>query len=165
MSSSSDSSYFSYLSSSPSSELEYGPEYDEIAAYEALAPLWWDDNDWDFSVWSEDGESLTDGEDNLQFLVDGELEPDSDDDRFTWDGFSSPDEEEEEEDYTSSEEYPPVKRFRCGSWDDSDDEDEEDEARADGFSSSDYGDDDGSSADEDEDDDDEDLNGGAGPGH
>ena len=111
MSSSSVSSCCSYQSSSSS---ELIPAYDPIAAYEANAPEWWDERDWNFAIESEDNESLTDGEDNLQFLADGELEPESEDDRFSWDGYSSSDDEEEEEDETSSEEYPPVKRFRCG---------------------------------------------------
>ena len=51
-----------------------------MAAYEALAPLWWDERDFDFNVKSEDEASLTDGEEDLQFLVDGELEEESGDD-------------------------------------------------------------------------------------
>jgi hypothetical protein len=41
--------------------------------------LHWDAKEWDFCAWSEDDESLTDGED-LQFLLDGELEDEDDDD-------------------------------------------------------------------------------------
>lgn len=152
MDSSSASSALSFQSSS-SSDPE--PEHDPIAAYEARAPLWWDARDWDFSVGSEDDESLTDGEDNLQFLVDGELEEESDDDAFSWGADISSDEEEEEvEEDASSDEYPPAKRFRAGSEDDNDDDDdEEDEAPAGGLSS----DEDvaGSSADSGEDGDDE----------
>ena len=158
---SSSSSASSGLSFQSSSSREPTPEYNPIAAYEALAPLWWDEQDWDFAVESEDDESLTDGEDNLQFLVDGELEEESDDDGFSWDGFTSSDEEDETEDDTSSKEYPPVKRFRCGSWDD--DDEEEAEAPAGGFSSSDE-DTAGSSADGSEDGDDEGNDGGAGAG-
>jgi hypothetical protein len=158
-SSSSCSSGLSFQSSR-----EPTPEYDPIAAYEALAPLWWDEQDWDFAVEPEDDESLTDGEDNLQFLVDGELEEESDDDGFSWDGYTSSDEEDETEDDTSSDEYPPVKRFRGGSEDDDDDDDEEEEeARAVGFSSS-SEDTAGSSADGSEDGDDGDSNGGGGAG-
>src|SRR3954469_5430776 len=137
------------------------PEYDPRTAYEALAPLWWDEWDWNSAVESEDDESLTDGEDNLQFLVDGELEEERDDDRFSWDGDISSDEEEEAEDDTSSDEYPPVKRFRAGSWDDDDDdEEEEEEALAGGFSSDE--DSAGSSADDSVDGDDEGTDGGEG---
>ncbi|XP_071683553.1 uncharacterized protein [Lolium perenne] len=40
-----------------------------MAAYEALAPEWWDERDWVFTDGSEDDASLTDREDNLQFLA------------------------------------------------------------------------------------------------
>jgi hypothetical protein len=63
------------------------PEFNSEAAHEACAPLHWDAEEWDFSAWSEDDESLTDGED-LQFLLDGELEDDDDDDE-SWDGYDS----------------------------------------------------------------------------
>ena len=122
--------------------------------HDALAPLWWDEADWDFAVESEDNESLTDGEDNLHFLADGELEEESADDAFSWDGYTSSEEEAGTEDETSSGEYPPMKRFRAGSWDDDDDEDEEEEeVPVDDFSSD--GDAAGSSADDGEDGDDE----------
>jgi hypothetical protein len=39
------------------------PEFDSTAAYEACAPLHWDAEEWDFQAWSEDDESLIDGED------------------------------------------------------------------------------------------------------
>ena len=78
-SSSSTSSGLSYQS--PSSR-EPTPEFEVAAMYETIAPLWWDEAEWDFDVWSEDDESLTDGEDNLQFLVDGNLEEGSDDDSW-----------------------------------------------------------------------------------
>ena len=109
-----------------------------MAIYEALAPQYWDARDWDSSIESEDDEPLTDGEDDLQFLVDGELEAESDDDLFSWEADISSDEEDEEaEEDSTSEEYPPAKRFRAGSDDDDDDDDEEDEAPAGGFDSSD----------------------------
>jgi hypothetical protein len=50
-----------------------------MAAYEACAPLHWDAEDWDFQVWLENDEPLTDGED-LQFLFNGELEDEDGDD-------------------------------------------------------------------------------------
>src|SRR4051812_15594378 len=160
---SSSSSRSSVLSFHSSFSRGSTPEYDPTTAYEALAPLWWDERDWNSTVESGDDESLTDGEDNLQFLVDGELEEESDDDLFSWEGDISSDEEEEAEDDTSSDEYPPVKRFRAGSWDDdNDDEEDEEEAPAVGFSS----DEDlaGSSANGSEDGDDEGSDGGEGAG-
>ena len=144
-SSSSCSSGLSYHS--PSSR-EPTPEFNVAAMYEAIAPQWWDEADWDFDVWSEDDESLTDGEDNLQFLVDGELEEESDD-MFSWGEDISSDEEDKPED-DSSDEYPPTKRFRAGLEDDDDDEEDEEEAPAEGFTSSDE-DTAGSSADGSED--------------
>jgi hypothetical protein len=53
-------------------------EFDPTAAYEACAPLHWDAEEWDFQTWSEDDESLTNGED-LQLLLGGELEEDNND--------------------------------------------------------------------------------------
>jgi hypothetical protein len=38
-------------------------EFDSGAAHEACTPLHWDAEEWDFWAWSEDDESLTDGED------------------------------------------------------------------------------------------------------
>ncbi|KAK1691784.1 hypothetical protein QYE76_008481 [Lolium multiflorum] len=102
------SSASSGLSFQSSPSREPTPEYDPTAAYEALAPPHWDEADWDFSVWSEDDESLTDGEDDLQFLVNGELEEESDDDAFYWGEDISSDEEDEAEEDTSSDEYPPA---------------------------------------------------------
>jgi hypothetical protein len=81
-SSSSDSSN---SSTEPETSQEMTPEFDSKAAYEACAPLHWDTEEWDFWVWLEDDESLTDGED-LQFLLDGELEDEDDDDDVSWEG-------------------------------------------------------------------------------
>ncbi|PUZ66508.1 hypothetical protein GQ55_3G315900 [Panicum hallii var. hallii] len=81
-SSSSASSVISYESES---SREPTPEYDPIAAYEARAPLHWDEEEWDFRYRSEDDESLTDGED-LALLLGAELEEDEDD---AADSFSS----------------------------------------------------------------------------
>jgi hypothetical protein len=79
-------------SSNPSTESkisrEMTPEFDSKAAYEACAPLHWDAKEWDFWAWSEDDESLTDGED-LQFLLDRELEDEDDDDDVPWEGHDS----------------------------------------------------------------------------
>jgi hypothetical protein len=49
------------------------PEFDPTTTYEAFAPLHWDAEEWDFQAWSEDDESLTDGED-VRFLFNGKLE-------------------------------------------------------------------------------------------
>ena len=129
-SSSSNSSAVSYQSSP---FREPTPEVDITAMHNALAPEAWDAAEWDYSVRSkpsEDEASLTDGEADLQFLAEGELEGESADDAFSWGEDLSPSEEEEEagtEDETSSGEYPPLKRFRAGSWDDSDDDAEEED--------------------------------------
>ena len=149
-SSSSNSSGLSFQSAD-SVNREPTPELPPTAAYEALAPQWWDERDWDFAARSEDDESLIDGEEGLQFLVDGELEAESADDMVSWgEDIDSSDEEEEAEEDTSSDEYPPVKRFRAGSSEDTDDDDEDEEAPAANLGSSeeDYA---GSSADDSED--------------
>jgi hypothetical protein len=148
-SSSSCSSGLSFQSAT-SNDREPTPELPPTAAYEALAPQWWDERDWDFAAQSEDDESLTDGEEDLQFLAEGELEAESADDAISWgEDISSSAEEEEAEEDSSSTEYPPVKRFRAGSSEDTDDDDEDEEAPAANISSSseDYA---GSSADDSE---------------
>nr|XP_051220903.1 uncharacterized protein LOC127339039 [Lolium perenne] len=68
-SASSGLSFQSYSSSEPE------PDFDLMAVYEALAPEWWDERDWVFTDESEDDASLTDGEDNLQLLVGGVVDP------------------------------------------------------------------------------------------
>jgi hypothetical protein len=92
---------------------------------------------------------LTDGEDDLRFLIDGELEAESVDDDPPFRGkFTSVTKEEseddedissgtkkEQEDDTSSDE-PPPKRIRGWAWSDEDDDDDEEEASAEGYSSS-----------------------------
>jgi len=157
---SSSSSASSGLSYQSASSREPTPEHDPIAAYEANAPPWWDEQEWDFAIESEDDESLTDGEVDLDFLINGELEQGSDDDRFDWGVDTS---SNEEDNYSSSsDDLPPAKRFRYGSSDDGSDGDEdEDEARADGPDSS-SDDSTGSSADDSEDGDGEGSDGGAG---
>jgi hypothetical protein len=162
--SSSSSSASSGLSDVSSPFREPTPEWDPLAAYNLRAPEEWDIESHNSSVWSEDDKSLTDGEDDFQFLVDGELEAASEDDLLSWEGDFSSDEEEEEAEETdedsSSTEYPPAKRFRGWAWsdDDDDDDDEEDEALAGGFISSDE-EPAGSSADGSHDGDDEGSNG------
>jgi hypothetical protein len=70
---------FSVISIDSETTREATPEFDPIAVYEACAPLHWDVEEWDFRTWSEDDESLTDGED-LQLLLGGELNEDDDND-------------------------------------------------------------------------------------
>ena len=94
------------------------------------APTYWDDEDWESSPSSDDEASLTDGEEDLRFLVHGELEPESDDDRFSWDSADElltwqPSAGETEDEVSSEETTPPAKRIRWGSSSDDDDEDDE----------------------------------------
>jgi hypothetical protein len=77
-SSSSTSSIISITSPDSETSREAMPEFDLVASYEALAPLHWDAEEWDFNVWSEDDESLTDNED-LQILLNGDLDEGNDD--------------------------------------------------------------------------------------
>ena len=67
------------------------PEWDPTAAYEALAPLHWDAEEFDFGVVSEEDEPETEGEEDLQFLFQEELES-SEDDVFSWEGADSSEE-------------------------------------------------------------------------
>ena len=90
-SSSSSSLSASSIDSIPESR-EPTPEWNPIAAYEALAPLHWDAEEFDFGVISEEDEPETEGGD-LQFLFQEELESVSDD-AFSWDGVDSSSEEE-----------------------------------------------------------------------
>ena len=67
------------------------PEWDPTAAYEALAPLHWDAEEFDLGVASEEDEPTTEGEEDLQFLLHEELES-SEDDTFSWEGADSSEE-------------------------------------------------------------------------
>ena len=67
------------------------PEWDPTAAYEALAPLHWDAEEFNFEVASEEDEPTTEGEEDLQFLFQEELES-SEDDAFSWEGADSSEE-------------------------------------------------------------------------
>ena len=90
--SSSSSSSLSASSIDPISESrEPTPEWDLTAAYEALAPLHWDAEEFDFGVASEEDEPTTEGEEDLQFLFQEELES-SEDDAFSWEGANSSEE-------------------------------------------------------------------------
>ena len=107
ISSSSDSNSFgdSSSSSSPSSSplpassidsisesRESTPEWDPTAAYEALAPLHWDAEEFDFGVVSEEDEPETEGED-LRLLFQEESEKEEEEDPSS-DGVDSSSEEE-----------------------------------------------------------------------
>ena len=83
--------YASSLDSIPESR-EPTPEYNPTAAHEALAPLHWDAEEFDFGIVSEDDEPETEGED-LRLLFQEEPESTSDD-KFSWDGADSSSEEE-----------------------------------------------------------------------
>ena len=136
---SSSSSASSDLSTQSSSSREPTPEPNPAEVHAAntrRAIEAGEESSHDFSIWSEDDKSLTDGESDLRFLASRETEEESNDDRFSCD-FTSPEEveeeeEEEEEDDTSSDE-PPAKRFcpwpgNLSDFDsDDDDADEEDE--------------------------------------
>jgi hypothetical protein len=118
-SSSSDSSNLSIKSEA---SREMTPEFDPKAAYEACALLHWDAKEWDFWAWTEDDESLIDGED-LQFLLAGELEDEDDNDDVSWEGHDSSSEEEEDDE--STEEDPTAGSFlRARSSDEDDDGDD-----------------------------------------
>jgi hypothetical protein len=101
------SSDSSNSSTEPETSREMTPEFDSKAAYEACAPLHWDAEEWDFWAWSEDDESMTNGED-LQFFLDGELEDEDDDDDMSWEGHDS---SEEEDDGESTKEDPMAGSF------------------------------------------------------
>jgi hypothetical protein len=119
----SSSSDFSNPSTESKTSREMAPEFDSKAAYEACAPLHWDAEEWDFWAWSEDDESLTDGED-LQFLLDRELEDEDDVDDVSWEGHDSSSEEEDENE--STEEDPTAGSFlRARSSDEDDDGDDD----------------------------------------
>jgi hypothetical protein len=122
------------------------PELDPRATHEACAPLHWDAKEWDFWEWLEDDKSLTDGED-LQFLLDGELEGEDDDNDVSWEGHSSSQEEDGDE---STEEDPMTGSFlRAGSSDDDDGGDPDDRVDGDhGFTSDEGAGDDGSGDDD-----------------
>ena len=89
-SSSSSSLSTSSIDSIPESR-EPTPEWDPTAAYDALAPLHWDAEEFDFGVASEEDEPTTDGEEDLQFLFQEELES-GEDDAFPWEGADSSEE-------------------------------------------------------------------------
>ncbi|KAK1615434.1 hypothetical protein QYE76_020951 [Lolium multiflorum] len=93
----------------------------------------WDAREWDFSIESEADEPRTIGEEDLRFLVDGELER-VPDDLLSWEMDPSSDEEEEEAEESKKKtpptRVPPAKRLRGRAQSDDDDDDEADEDAA-----------------------------------
>ena len=99
ISSSSGSNSIDYPSSPSSSNLsassldsipesrEPTPEYNPVAVYEALAPLHWDAEEFDFGIVSEDDKPQTEGED-LRLLFQDEPESSSEE-GSSWDGADS----------------------------------------------------------------------------
>jgi hypothetical protein len=114
-------------------------EFDSGAIHEVCAPLHWDVEEWEFWAWSEDNESLTDGED-LEFLLDGELE-DEDNDDESWDGYDSSSEDDDDE---STEEDLTVGSFLRARSSDEDNDGDDGGDSDDGSSSDDGAGDDGS---------------------
>jgi hypothetical protein len=114
----SSSSDFSNSTESETSR-EMTLEFDSNATYEAYAPLHWDIEEWDFWALLEDDNSLTDGE-NLQFLLNGELEDENNDDDVSWEGHDSSSKEEDDDE--STKEYLTVGSFLCARSSDEDDD-------------------------------------------
>ena len=117
------------------------PEYNPTAAHEALAPLHWDAEEFDFGVVSEDDEPKTNGED-LRLLFQEELE-ESSDDHFSWDRVDSSSEEEID---SSSDEDDPMTGSAFRFLGSSEEDNKEESNRGSGWSSVDEASD-GSSAD------------------
>jgi hypothetical protein len=137
----SSSSESSNLSIEYEASREMSSEFDPKATYEVCAPLHWDAKEWDFWVWSEDDKSLTNGE-NLQFLLDGELE-DEDNDDVSWEGHNSSS-EEEDGDESTEEDLTAGSFLHAGSSDEDNGEDPDDGVDGDdGFTSDDGAGDDG----------------------
>jgi hypothetical protein len=78
--------------------------------------------EWDFGLLPDSDKPLTDGEDDPQFLIERELESESEDDLHSWRT------EEDDDSSFSSIGYPPAERFRA--WADNEDDDDDEEERA-----------------------------------
>ena len=146
----------SSLDSIPESR-EPTPEYNPVVAYEVLAPLHWDAEEFDFGIASKDDEPRTEGED-LQLLFQEELESSSEE-GFSWDGADSSSEEEIGSS-SSSDEPMGGKHFRFLG---SSEEDSEEESSGGGRSSDAETDGDSNAFDGANDDDDDDSDGGDAP--
>ena len=105
-------------------------EFDLQASYEVLAPPHWDLEEFDFwAAWSEDDASDTEGEEDLRFLVDGELEEEDPSD-YSWEGDDSS--SEGEKGNSSSEAAPSADDGDNSADDDGDDDDGSDSSFGDG---------------------------------
>src|SRR4051812_17119337 len=114
-SSSSKSSGLSFQSSNTMSDREPTPEHPPMAAYEALAPQWWDERDWDFAAWSEDDEPRPGGGGAPHFLSGGERGGESADAAVSGgEDIEPPKRGEEGEQPPPPDKSPPVKRFHAG---------------------------------------------------
>ncbi|KAK1665935.1 hypothetical protein QYE76_054094 [Lolium multiflorum] len=103
-------------SSQSSTSREPTPEYNPAEVHAAntrRAIAAGEESDHDFSIWSEDDQSSTDGESDLRFLAVGETEEESDDTSPATSPLPGEEEQEEEEedDDESSSDEPPAKRF------------------------------------------------------
>ena len=87
----------------------FGNDSSKTNPYEALAPLHWDAEEFDFGVASEEDEPMTEGEEDLQFLFQEELES-SEDDAFSWEGTDSSEEigSPSSDDTAAGRESPPI---------------------------------------------------------
>ena len=153
---SSSSSSVSSLDSISESR-EPTPEYDPTTAHEALAPLHWDAEEFDFGIVSEDDEPKSDGED-LRLLFQEKSESSSDE-GFSWDGADSSSEEEIGSSSCGDDPTDGINFLFLGS----SEEDSEEERSGDGGLSSDAETGGGSSAATDDDDDSDDGDGGDAP--
>src|SRR6185312_17390416 len=125
------------------------PEWDPTAAYEALAPLHWDAEEFDFGVVSEEDEPKTEGED-LRLLFQEESESGEEEDPSSDE--VDPSSEEEIDSPSDDDEPMGGKPFRFLG---SSEEDSEEENSGDGDGWSDSGSEGGSNAFSSDDDDDE----------
>ncbi|PVH66048.1 hypothetical protein PAHAL_1G134700 [Panicum hallii] len=141
----SSSSIISITSPDSETSREATPEFDPIASYEALAPLHWEAEEWDFSTWSEDDEPLTDDED-LQTLLHGDLDEGDIEDSWDDDFFSFS--EEDAKDTSTDDDSVAGGFLRGGSLTSEDTGDASDDTSDDGGNSNSTGGNDGSSDDD-----------------
>jgi hypothetical protein len=137
---SSSSSASSIISFESESSREPTPEYDPITAYEILAPLHWDVEEWDF-------QSQSDDEDHTLFLG-AELEEDDENDASWEEELSS---SEEKADSSSTEEDSVTGNFLLGESSEDATEDDEDTEDEGNFTTSSSRDDDSNGSSDDSD--------------
>ena len=146
----------SSLDSIPESR-EPTPQFNPVAAHEALAPLHWDAEEFNFGIVSKDDEPQTEGED-LRLLFQEEPESSSEE-GFSWDGADSSSEKEIGSPSSSDDPIAGNPFQFLGS----SEEDSEEESSGGGGRSSDAETDSGSSAFDGAADDDDDSDGGEAP--